>query len=137
MGRNFKRDKMADSFVGRFVVESKDNYDGFMKGVGVPDEHINQGRDVKVVTEISKDGDGFVIQRIRPNKTSSNRLVVGQQCEIETMRGDKVQTTVSLEGGKLIAKGEKYEISMELVGGKLTETITFNGHKMSRVSKKE
>jgi len=25
---------MADSFVGRFVVESKDNYDGFMKGVG-------------------------------------------------------------------------------------------------------
>ena len=26
--------KMADSFVGRFVVESKDNYDGFMKGVG-------------------------------------------------------------------------------------------------------
>ena len=25
---------MTDSFVGRFVVESKDNYDGFMKGVG-------------------------------------------------------------------------------------------------------
>ena len=25
--------KMAD-FVGRFVVESKENYDGFMKGVG-------------------------------------------------------------------------------------------------------
>jgi len=25
---------MADAFIGRFVVESKENYDGFMKAVG-------------------------------------------------------------------------------------------------------
>ena len=25
---------MVDQFIGKFVVESKDNYDGFMKGVG-------------------------------------------------------------------------------------------------------
>ena len=33
--------KMADSFVGRFVVESKDNYDGFMKGVGKSTNFFN------------------------------------------------------------------------------------------------
>ena len=27
--------KMVDAFVGKFVVESRDNYDGFMKGVGL------------------------------------------------------------------------------------------------------
>ena len=49
------------------------------------------GRDVKVVTDISKDGDAFVVQRIRPKKTTSNRMVVGQECEIETIKGDKVK----------------------------------------------
>ena len=42
-----------------------------------------------------------------------------------------------MEGGKIVAKGPKYNFVMEMSGGKLKETITFNGHTMSRVSKKE
>ena len=49
------------------------------------------GRDVKVVTDISKDGDAYVVQRIRPTKTTTNRLAVGQECEVETIKGDKVK----------------------------------------------
>merc|ERR1739838_405369 len=120
--------KMADSFVGRFVVESKDNYDGFMKGVGIPDEFINQGRDVKVVTDISKDGDAFVVQRIRPTKTVVNRIILGQECEIENIKGEKVKVKCTFEGGKMIAKGSTYSVVMEMVDGKLKETITFRPH---------
>merc|ERR1739838_66388 len=129
--------KMADSFVGRFVVESKDNYDGFMKGVGVPEEYINMSRDVKVITDISKDGEAFVVQRIRPKTTSSNRLIIGEECEIDTAKGDKVKVKCTLDGGKIIAKGAKYCLVIEMSGGKLKETITFDGHTMSRTSKKE
>merc|ERR1739838_785209 len=127
---------MADSFVGRFVVESKDNYDGFMKGVGIPDEYIEMGRDVKVVTDISKGGDAYVVQRIRPTKTTTNRIILGQECEIENIKGEKVKVKCTFEGGKMIAKGSTYSVVMEMVDGKLKETITFTGHTMSRVSKK-
>merc|ERR1739838_12156 len=129
--------KMAESFVGRFVVESKDNYDGFMKGVGVPEEYINQGRDVKVITEIAKNGNTFVVQRIRPQKTTSNSLTLGQECEIDTIKGDKAKVSPVLDGGKIVAKGEVYCLTLEIVGGKLKEEITFKGHTMTRVSKRE
>ena len=42
-----------------------------------------------------------------------------------------------MDGGKICAKGDKYSFEMEMTGGKLKETITFRGHTMSRVSKKE
>ena len=58
---------------------------------GVPEEYINQGRDVKVITEIAKNGNTFVVQRIRPKKTTSNSLTLGQECEIDTIKGDKVK----------------------------------------------
>merc|ERR1712002_92814 len=133
----FQLSKMADAFVGRFVVESKENYDAFMKAVGVPDEYIAMSRDVKVVTDISKNGDTLVVQRIRPQKTTTNNLTLGQECEIDTIKGDKVKVKPMLEGGKIVAKGEIYNLVMEMTGGKLSEVITFKGHTMSRVSKKE
>merc|ERR1712002_848060 len=116
-------EKMAE-FVGKFVVESKDNYEAFMKGAGVPDEYIAMSRDVKVVTEI-KDGDSFTITRVRPQKTTSNCLVLGQECEIDTIKGTKVKVTASMEDGKIVANGPKYNFVMEMSGGKLKETITF------------
>merc|ERR1712183_245476 len=129
--------KMADAFVGRFVVESKENYDAFMKGVGVPEEYINMSRDVKVVTDISKNGNTMVIQRIRPQKTTTNNLTLGAECEIDTIKGDKVKVKPVIEGGKIVCKGEIYSMIMEMDGGKLKEVITFKGNTMSRVSKRE
>jgi len=128
---------MADAFIGRFIVESKENYDAFMKAVGVPEEYIAMSRDVKVITEIKKDGDGYVISRIRPQKTVTNKIVIGQETELDTIKGDKVKCKTTLNGGKLESRGDKYCVVMEMDGGKLKEHVTFNGHTMSRVSKKE
>ena len=50
-------------------------------------------RDVKVVTEIKKDGDGYIISRIRPKKTISNKIVLGQECELDTIKGDKIKVS--------------------------------------------
>ena len=113
-------------------------------------------RDVKVVTEISKEGNGFQVKRIRPKKTTINKLMIGEECEIETIKGDKVKVSkktslllpntsidyllkvnCQLDGGKVVASGEKYNFCMEMIGGKLKETITFKGHTMSRISAKE
>merc|ERR1712002_815842 len=114
-----KHFKMVDAFVGKFVVESRENYDGFMKGVGVPDEYIEKGRDAKVTTEIAQNGDSFVITRIRPAGTTSNTLTLGQESELDTIKGDKIKVTVTFADGKLTAKGERYIMEMSLEGNSL------------------
>ena len=37
----------------------------------------------------------------------------------------------------MVAKGDGYCVTFEIVDGKLNETITYNGVTMSRISKKE
>merc|ERR1712141_509276 len=86
---------MAAEFVGKFLIERRENYDGFMKGVGVPDEYIEKGRDAKVTTEIAQNGDSFIITRIRPAGTTSNTLTLGQESELDTIKGDKIKVTVT------------------------------------------
>merc|ERR1712025_1530451 len=125
---------MAAAFVGKFLIEKRENYDGFMKGVGVPDEYIEKGRDAKVTTEIAQNGDSFVITRIRPAGTTSNTLTLGQESELDTIKGDKIKVTVTFADGKLTAKGEQYTMEMSLEGGNLKEALTVKGHTMTRYS---
>ena len=60
------------------------------------DEVIEKHRNSKVVTEIKQDGNAFVITRIRPDKTLSNRLVLGQENEVETMLGAKIKVRIDI-----------------------------------------
>nr|CAB3244209.1 fatty acid-binding protein, liver-like [Phallusia mammillata] len=127
---------MVDAFVGKYIVESRDNFDGFMAGVGVPAEYIEKARAAKVETEVKNDGGLVTITRVRPLKTTTNSFRLGEETEMDTIKGDKIKATVQLEGGKLVAKGENYEVVTEMQGGNLKETITAKGHTMSRVSKR-
>ena len=61
---------------------------------GVPDEFIEKGRNAKVETQISKDGDSFVITRVRPHGTVSNTLTLGKECELDTIKGDKIKVNI-------------------------------------------
>merc|ERR1712002_185484 len=128
---------MADAFCGKFTIDRRENYDGFMKGVGVPDEFIEKGRNAKVETEISKSGDSFVITRVRPAGTTSNTLTLGKESELDTIKGDKIKVTVTFADGKLTAKGDQYEMTMELDGGNLKETLTVKGQVMTRFSTRQ
>merc|ERR1711915_103970 len=133
----YKPVTMAAEFVGKFLIEKRENYDGFMKGVGVPDEYIEKGRDAKVTTEIAQNGDSFVITRIRPAGTTSNTLTLGQESELDTIKGDKIKVTVTFADGKLTAKGDQYTMEMSLEGGSLKESLTVKGHTMTRFSTRQ
>ncbi|XP_026690735.2 fatty acid-binding protein, liver-like [Ciona intestinalis] len=127
---------MVDAFLGTFVVETRTNFDGFMKGVGVPDEYIEIARKVFPTTEITKDGDSFTVKRIRPQKTTSNTFKLGEETEVETIKGDKVKVTINMVGAQMVTKGENYSVTTEMDGGKLKETITLKGHTLTRWSKR-
>uniref|UniRef100_A0A8C5WHR2 Liver-type fatty acid-binding protein n=1 Tax=Leptobrachium leishanense TaxID=445787 RepID=A0A8C5WHR2_9ANUR len=124
------------AFSGKFEVEAQENYDAFMKIIGIPEEKIEKGRDFKHVSEVVQNGNDFVWSNIYPGYTLTNKFTVGQEADMETMGGKKFKTTVKLEGGKLIVDFPKYHHTAEISGGKLVEISEAGGVRFVRTSKK-
>ncbi|KAI5614086.1 fatty acid binding protein 1-B.1 [Silurus asotus] len=47
------------SFSGKFQLESQEGFVPFMKAIGLPDDLIEKGKDIKSVSEIEQNGDSF------------------------------------------------------------------------------
>ncbi|KAM9311472.1 gastrotropin-like [Gastrophryne carolinensis] len=124
------------AFTGKYEVESQENYDAFMKLIGIPDEQIEKGRSFKYTVEVVQTGNDFVWSQIYPGFTLTNRFTAGQEADLETMGGKKFKATVRLEDGKLVVDFPKYSHTTELVDGKLIETSIAGGLTFRRVSKK-
>ncbi|CAH2276279.1 gastrotropin [Pelobates cultripes] len=124
------------AFSGKYEVESQENYDAFMKLIGIPDDKIEKGRDFKFTTEVVQNGNDFTWSQIFPGYTLTNKFTVGQEADMETMGGKKFKTTVKLDGGKLVVDFPKYHQTTEISGGKLVEISEAGGVTFKRVSKK-
>ncbi|XP_056425489.1 gastrotropin-like isoform X3 [Hyla sarda] len=124
------------AFTGKYEVESQENYDAFMKLIGIPDEQIEKGRNFNYTTEVVQSGNDFTWSQIYPGFTLTNKFTIGQESDLETMGGKKFKATVRLEGGKLVVDFPKYNHSSEIVGGKLVETSVSGGVTFKRISKK-
>ncbi|CAH2276280.1 gastrotropin [Pelobates cultripes] len=124
------------SFTGKYEVETQENYDAFLKLIGIPDEAIEKGRNLKMVTEVVQNGNDFTWSQIYPGHTTTNEFTIGQESDLQTMSGKKFKATVRLEDGKLVVDFEKYHHTSEIVGGKLVETSVAGGITFKRTSKK-
>ncbi|XP_053572194.1 gastrotropin-like [Bombina bombina] len=124
------------AFAGKYEVESQENYDAFMKVIGIPDDTIERGRNFKYTTEVIQNGNEFTWSQIYPNHTSTNKFIVGQESDLETMSGKKFKALIKLEGGKIIVDFPKYHHTSEIVDGKLVETSVSGGVTFKRISKK-
>ncbi|XP_032388352.1 gastrotropin [Etheostoma spectabile] len=127
--------KMA--FAGKWETEAQEGYDAFCKLVGVPDDIIEKGRNYKLITEVTQDGDNFSWTQIYPaNAKITNTFTIGKECDMETIGGKKFKATVHMEGGKLSVTFPKYHHTSEISGGKLIETSTTGSVVLKRTSKK-
>uniref|UniRef100_A0A8C5QK01 Liver-type fatty acid-binding protein n=1 Tax=Leptobrachium leishanense TaxID=445787 RepID=A0A8C5QK01_9ANUR len=124
------------SFSGKYLLESQENYDAFMKLIGIPDDTIEKGRNFKFTTEVVQDGNTFTWSQIYPGHTMTNKFTIGQESEMATMSGKKFKAIVKLEGGKLIVEFEKYQHISEIVNGNLVETSIAGGITFKRISKR-
>uniref|UniRef100_A0A8C4WFD7 Fatty acid binding protein 6 n=1 Tax=Gopherus evgoodei TaxID=1825980 RepID=A0A8C4WFD7_9SAUR len=110
------------AFTGRYEVESEDNYDAFVKYIGIPSDIIEKGRNFKVVTEVAQNGNDFVWTQIYPTGQSmTNKFTIGKEADMETMGGKKFKATVKMEDGKVVADFPNYHHTAEIAGGKLVE----------------
>ncbi|XP_053572198.1 gastrotropin [Bombina bombina] len=124
------------SFTGKYEVESQQNYDEFMKAIGIPSDVIEKGRNFKFTTEVVHSGNDFTWSQLYPGHTTTNKFTVGQESEMETVSGKKFKATVELKGGKLVVDFGKYHHTSEIVNGKLVETSVAGGITFVRTSKK-
>ncbi|XP_018611981.2 gastrotropin [Scleropages formosus] len=128
------------AFSGKYEVESQENYDDFLKLIGFPEDVIEKGRDFKIITEVAQNGNEFTWSQVYPTKTMTNKFVIDQECEMETMAGKKFKATVTMEDGKLSVRFPNYHHTVEICGGKLIECSTASGAKgavtMKKISKR-
>ncbi|KAM8973001.1 gastrotropin-like [Pelodytes ibericus] len=124
------------SFTGKYELETQENYDEFMKTIGIPAETIEKGRNFKFNTEVVQNGNSFTWSQIYPGHTMTNQFTVGEESDMETMSGKKFKATVKLEGGKLVVNFDKYLHTSEIAGGNLVETSVAGGVTFKRISKR-
>uniref|UniRef100_A0A8C2KXX7 Liver-type fatty acid-binding protein n=1 Tax=Cyprinus carpio TaxID=7962 RepID=A0A8C2KXX7_CYPCA len=103
------------SFSGKYQLESQEGFVDFMKAIGLPDDMIEKGKDIKSVSEIEQNGDQFKVTVTTGPKILTNSFTVGQEAEIETLTGEKMKAVVNKEGNKLKVVLNKITSITELV----------------------
>ncbi|KAK2092805.1 Fatty acid-binding protein, liver-type [Saguinus oedipus] len=125
------------NFTGKYQLQSQENFEPFMKAIGLPDELIQKGKDIKGVTEIVQNGKQFKLTITTGSKVINNQFTLGEECELETMTGEKVKAVVQLEGGnKLVTTFKNIKSVTELNGDIITSTLTLGDIVFKRISKR-
>ncbi|XP_051508685.1 fatty acid binding protein 1-B.1-like [Myxocyprinus asiaticus] len=125
------------SFTGKFQLETQEGFVEFMKAVGLPDDLIEKGKDIKSVSEIEQNGDQFKVTVTTGSKVLTNTFTIGQETEIENLTGEKVKAVVTKEGNKLIVVLNKITSITELVDDNtIINTLTLGDIVYKRVSKR-
>ncbi|KAM6071982.1 fatty acid-binding protein, liver isoform 1-T2 [Theristicus caerulescens] len=109
------------SFAGKYELQSQENFEPFMKALGLPDEQIQKGKDIKSISEIVQDGNKFKVTVTTGSKVLHNEFTIGEECEMEMLTGEKVKAVVQLEGNNRLVTNLKGLKSVTELNG---DTIT-------------
>ncbi|XP_035291474.1 fatty acid-binding protein, liver-type-like [Anguilla rostrata] len=125
------------SFSGKYQLESQENFEPFMKTIGLSDEMIEKGKDIKSISEIEQNGDHFKVTVTTGAKVMVNTFTVGQESELEMLTGEKAKGVVRLEGNKLKVTLKGMDSVTEMVDANtLVTTATLGGMVYKRTSKR-
>ncbi|CAB1320095.1 unnamed protein product [Coregonus sp. 'balchen'] len=125
------------SFSGKYQLETHENFEPFMKAIGLTDELIQKGKDIKSISEIEETGDHFKVTVTTGTKVLTNCFTIGQEAELETLTGEKVKSMVMREGNKLKVSLKGIESVTELADANtIVNTMTVAGITYKRISKR-
>ncbi|XP_067843014.1 fatty acid-binding protein, liver-like [Heptranchias perlo] len=125
------------AFNGKYELQSQENFAPFMKAIGLPDDLIEKGKDIKSVSDIVQTGHHFKITVTTGKKVLVNEFTIGQETEVESPSGEKIKAIVNLEGNnKLVVKMQTITSVTELTGDLLVNTMTVGDIIYKRTSKR-
>ncbi|XP_055854817.1 probable fatty acid-binding protein [Episyrphus balteatus] len=93
----------------KYKLENSENFDEYMKELGVGMVYRKMGNSVSPTVELKKDGDKYTFTTTSTFKTSSFSFALGEDFDYETLDGRKVTSVVTLDGNTLtqVEKGDK------------------------------
>ncbi|XP_039708402.1 fatty acid-binding protein, liver [Pteropus medius] len=125
------------NFSGKYQLQSQENFEAFMKAMGLPDDLIQKGKDIKGVTEIVQNGKHFKLTITTGSRVIQNEFTLGEECELEAMNGEKIKTVVKMEDeNKLVTTIKGIKSITELNGDIITNTMTLGDIVFKRISKR-
>ncbi|XP_066251761.1 myelin P2 protein isoform X2 [Euwallacea similis] len=93
---------MVDAHLGKkYKLESSDNFDEYMKALGVGLITRKVGNTVSPVVDLAKEGDEYILSSISTFKNVILKFKPGVEFEHETPDGTKATSTISIEGNTL------------------------------------
>uniref|UniRef100_A0AAY4C8U3 Cytosolic fatty-acid binding proteins domain-containing protein n=1 Tax=Denticeps clupeoides TaxID=299321 RepID=A0AAY4C8U3_9TELE len=96
---------MVEQFVGTWKMVSSDNFDEYMKALGVGFATRQVGNRTKPSLIVSIDDQGLVSMKSQSTfKTTEIKFKLNEQFEETTADDRKTSTVVSLDNGKLVQK---------------------------------
>ncbi|NXM89594.1 FABPL protein, partial [Oenanthe oenanthe] len=125
------------SFAGKYELQSQENFEPFMRALGLSEEEIQKGKDLKSVSEIVQDGKKFKVTVTTGSKVVKNEFTIGEESEIELLNGEKAKVVVQMEGNnKLVTQVKGMKSVTEVNGDIITYTMTMGDLTLKRVSKR-
>ncbi len=67
-----------------------------MSVLGLPEELIQKGKDVKSISEIEETGDTFKVTVTTGEKVIANTFTIGKEAELDTITGEKIKVSRTL-----------------------------------------
>ncbi|XP_064240374.1 fatty acid-binding protein, adipocyte isoform X2 [Aotus nancymaae] len=93
---------MCDAFVGTWKLVSSENFDDYMKEVGVDFAARNVAGLVKLTVSISIDGKTMTIRTESSFQNTKVSFKLGEEFDETTADNQKVKSTITLENGSMI-----------------------------------
>jgi len=121
---------MAAAFVGKFKLVSQENFDEYLKAIGVGMAKRALARAATPTVDYSMNGDEMTVTTTGMRDTSIT-FKIGVEKDEETADGRKVKSVFSVEDGKLVQReswdGKVATISREVDSNGMLVTITLDG----------
>ncbi|XP_069778837.1 fatty acid-binding protein, liver-like [Narcine bancroftii] len=125
------------AFNGKYELQSQENFEPFMKAIGIADDMIEKWKGIKSVSEIVQTGDHFKITVTKGNKVIVNEFTIGEEMEVEGPTGEQIKALVIAEGdNKLVAKMQNIASVIEVIGDQLIITMTIGDIDFKRTNKR-
>jgi hypothetical protein len=117
---------MAANFVGKWNLESSENFDEYMKAVGVGMIMAKMASTAKPTLTITVEGDKWTIKTETTFKTSKLEFKLNEEFDETTADDRKMKTTITLEGETKLIQDQKGDIPSTIIrvvsGNKMVAT---------------
>ncbi|NP_571680.1 fatty acid binding protein 7, brain, a [Danio rerio] len=131
---------MVDAFCATWKLVDSQNFDEYMKSLGVGFATRQVGNVTKPTIVISHEGDKVVIKTLSTFKNTEISFKLGEEFDETTADDRHVKSTVSLEGDNLVQvqrwDGKETKFVREIKDGKMVMTLTFEGVQAVRTYEK-